>query len=432
MRYAIIPKGLTLSQIEEECLKLGARNMRKAQLLEQVFCELETEAISKLKAIPGIEVKELKDFTTHQVMPPPQFAAPPVYAASQGSMASLWWQTRAMMDPPITGDGLTVAVLDTGIHKTHLALAGKVIHEANFTDSLDCEDRFDHGTGVAYLIAGGRHALGEESGIAPGVNLMNIKVLNDEGIGSTESVILGLEEVCRLQAEAEAAQLAPWEPMYPNIVNMSLGAPDDGDPDNPIRLACRKAAGEPYWLGLVAAAGNSGPDPSSITIPATDPYVFAVGAVTFSPYQVWEHSSRGPTKEGLTKPDLVFFGVDILTASCKSDSAYAVKSGTSFASAFICGEEAIIFEMLRRITGQAYPNYSFALEFLREGTPQLCKKPYDAPPEQDNDYGWGQPFGDLAIQSFQPKPAVSMSDMGSLLGLGLMSSLASGLFKAMR
>lgn len=429
MRYAVISKGLGPSQIEAECLKVGAKNIRTASLMGQVFCELEPEAVPRLKLVPGLQVKEIKD-VTGQVIPLPYLEEAsqiePVYAASQGSLASLWWQTREMLTPPITGAGFTVAVLDSGIRKSHRTLRGKVIYEANFTDSPTCDDIYDHGTGVAYLIAGGRHSYGEESGLAPAVSLMNIKVLGDDGVGTTESVILGLEEVCRLRAKAEATPIAPWEPEYPNIVNLSLGAPDDGDWDNPIRVAVRKAASEPYWLGLVAAAGNSGPKPFTIMIPACDPYVYAVGAVTFFPYQVWEHSSRGPTLEGFTKPDVVFYGVNIQTASSKSDEAFAVKSGTSFACALISGMEGIIFETIRRTGGDepVYSTYAIGLRWIAERTPAFCRKPPGEPLLKDNNYGDGQPFGDLAINELLPSP---MADLGSLtaslLGLGVTGAM---------
>ncbi|GAJ01361.1 unnamed protein product, partial [marine sediment metagenome] len=141
---------------------------------------------------------------------------------------------------------------------------------------------------------------------------------------------MAIEHCIEKKAQAEAAGLPETDPMNPNIMNMSWGVPDDGDPDDPIRVACRAAF--EVRIGPVAAAGNSGPAPGSIMLPACDSGVVGVGAVTFMPFDVWEYSGRGPTLEGLIKPDMVFYGVRVLTASSRGDEAYVVKSGTSFSA----------------------------------------------------------------------------------------------------
>jgi serine protease AprX len=428
MRYAIISKGLSLPQIQAECHRLGARNIKVAPVSEQVFCDLEEEAAARrLGEVPGLAVKPVGKVYTDQVGAPqaPELGAA-IYAGSQAALSSLFYQARASLDPPALGAGFTIAVLDSGIRKTHRSLQGKVVYEVDLVGSGTTDDEFDHGTGVAFLAAGGRHAPGEESGFAPAAKLMNIKVLDAAGEGTTESVVMGLEEVYALKQQALKLGLPPEEPLYPNTINMSFGAPDDGDPDNPIRVAARQATD--LGLGVVAAAGNAGPSPGTIMLPAADAEVFAVGALTFVPFQVWSFSSRGPTREEIIKPDVVFFGVDMLTASSKSDTAFEVKSGTSFAAPCLAGGAAVGQEMVSRILGTRVGSKE-AMGALQV----LSRKPQGAPAEKDNDYGWGMPSGDLFLRALRGGVAPQvMESVLPVLGLGMLGMLTTGMMRSMR
>jgi Subtilase family len=85
----------------------------------------------------------------------------------------------------LTGRGVRVAVLDTGIDATHPDLRGKVVAAANFSDSAGVTDRDGHGTHVASMVAGtGARAAGARQGVAFGAGLLNGKVLDDFGFGS--------------------------------------------------------------------------------------------------------------------------------------------------------------------------------------------------------------------------------------------------------
>jgi len=175
MRYAVISKGLSLSQIEVEALKVGAKGIRMTRLLNQVFCELDGSQAEKLARVPGLKVNPLKEYKTDQVVTEP----PPVE-----TLSDVFYLLRSNFTPSLTGAGLTVAVLDSGIRKTHQSLKSKVVYEANFTESVTAGDVFGHGTQVAFVAAGGMHALGEKAGVSPGASIMNIKVIDDEGMSS--------------------------------------------------------------------------------------------------------------------------------------------------------------------------------------------------------------------------------------------------------
>ncbi|MDY6916936.1 MAG: S8 family serine peptidase [Chloroflexota bacterium] len=398
MRY-IVTSTMGLAQIEAECRKVAAGNVRVARLLEQVFCELDDDQVKAL-AGRGLKVKPVKEHRADQVVAMQE-------VPGVETLADVFYLVRSYFTPPLSGVGLTVAVLDSGIRKSHESLQYKVVHEVNFTDSDTASDVYGHGTGVAYLIAGGQHMAGAEAGVSPGAILMNIKVLNDEGLGTDESVIMGIEEVCELAQAARVAGLLPTDDMYPNVINLSLGSEDDGDVDNPVRVACRQASVE-YGLDVVAAAGNSGPDMSTISLPACEPEVIAVGAIeTIGGIVAWEKSSRGPTLEGSTKPDFVLWGTDITVASKAADDEYVTKSGTSFSAPILSGLTGLVWESGRRAYGAGWP---FRWAIAREFAPYFCVKPPDAAVKKDNTFGYGVPaMGTMVGEMSQP--AAPMEEM---------------------
>jgi len=199
----------------------------------------------------------LKEYRAEQVVT----EVPPVETVSD-----VFYLLRSYFSPPLTGSGLTVAVLDTGVRKTHQSLKSKVVYEANFTGSPSPNDIFGHGTQVAFAAAGGIHGPDKKAGVSPGAAIFNIKVINDEGIGSDEDIVLGIDKVCDLAENARKSGLWPTDDMCPNVLNLSLGAEDDGDEDNPVRVACRQASRD-YGLDVIAAAGNFGPKMTTISAP---------------------------------------------------------------------------------------------------------------------------------------------------------------------
>jgi serine protease AprX len=379
MRYTIISKGLSLKELEDKAKKAGARNIVRTKLIGQIFCDLTEEQADNLAMVSGLAVKQIKEYSADQV----ETALPPVETFSD-----VFYLLRSYFYPPLTGTGLTVAVLDSGVRKSHNSLKSKVVYEANYTESLSAEDVFGHGTQVAFVIAGGAHFIGEKAGVSPSASILNIKVIGDEGIGSDESIILGIDEVCDLAEAARRQGLWPTDEMYPNVINLSLGGEDDGDEDNPVRVACREAS-KVYGLDVIAAAGNTGPKMTSVMLPACDPEVIAVGAVeTTDELVVWEKSSRGPTVQGETKPDFVIWGTNLEMASEKSDEDYVTKSGTSFAAPMLSGLTGLLWESGRRAYGEGW---LYRWTDAKEFAPYFSTKPQSAPVNKDNAYGYGLP-----------------------------------------
>ncbi len=411
MRYAIVSRGLSRDRLEAEALKVGAEEIRTARLLNQVFCELDDEQAEALSRIPGLTVKPVKEYRADQVS-----AAPPAVE----TFSQVFQLLRSYFAPPLTGAGLTVAVLDTGVRKTHRSLRGKVVYEANCTDSPASDDVFGHGTQVAFVVCGGQHGE-EKAGVSPGAWVMNIKVINDEGVGTDESVVDGIDLACDLAKRAKEDRLQATDKMYPNIVNLSLGGEDDGDPENPVRAACRQAISD-YGLEVVAAAGNFGPKMTTIAVPACDPEVVAVGALqTLSDFEIWERSSRGPTVQGETKPDFVMWGTDLEMASNKADDEYVTKSGTSFAAPMLSGLTGLLWESGRRAYGDWW---QFRWTEARKVAPFFCVKSPEGALKKDNTYGFGLPaMGSMLTQMARPilRPEEALVRMLPLIAMvGLM------------
>lgn len=424
MRYAVISKQLSLSQVEEEAKRAGAKNIRTKPRIGQLFCDLDDAAVPRLESIPGLRVRKVTEVRPDH-WGSEYASCEAVYPASQAGFAAAFYQLRAAYDPPITGQGYTIIIMDTGIRTSHISLRDKVVYEENCTDAETADDVFSHGTGVAYIAAGGRHAAGEESGFAPGAKLINIKVMDDEGKGTDETICAGIEEAIALYESAWEQELEVTDEMYPNSTNMSFGKEDTGDPDDPVRLAVEKYYEEQRRRSVFAAAGNSGPEPGTIMLPASYAGVWAVGATTMVPFNVWEHSSRGPTPEGLVKPDLSMYGANIVVASAKHDEAFERKAGTSFASPMLCGGWALANEWAWRYLpperGQALATASH--ENWQTFFSLVSAKAEGAPAQKDNTWGHGMPMGDRlkrAMEYISSGGVTSAGMLEPLMGMAMM------------
>jgi len=408
VRYSISSKSLPVDEIEKECQLAGGSHIAVARAVKQVFCELPSSGISVLQS-RGMIVKPLKTLKATQIAPPELFAIDTVLPATDIvatpgmglDIGLLIHDFRAAFEPAVTGVGLTVAILDTGIRKTHESIGeDKVVYEEDFSESGSVDDIFGHGTGVAYLVAGGSHG-GENSGMAPGAKLINLKCLGDDGNGSDETVIAAISKVCDLVTAAAASGYPKTHEEYPNIVNLSVGTEDDGEEDNPVKLAC-KVARDDYGLQLLAAAGNDGPEASTIMLPATSDDVISVGGLSSAFFQVWEYSGRGPTLDGLVKPDFVAWATDLFTAGHTADDSYVLKTGTSFATPILTGLIGLLWEVGRRNYGS---DWEVTWYDVRNVGWLVCGKAEDAPAEKDNSWGFGLPAIAEMVRGAQVEPA---------------------------
>ena len=235
----------------------------------------------------------------------------------------------------VTGAGVKVAVLDSGIDYTHADLGGclgvncKVIGGYDFVnDDHDPRDDNGHGTHVAGIIA----ANGTLKGVAPGATLLAYKVLDSSANGYSSDVIAALE-----QATLDGAHVA----------NLSFGG--EGSPDDPASQALDNATAA--GMLSVVAAGNLGPSYGTVESPGTARTALTVGAVNKS-WQMAFSSARGFVPDNdqyRMKPELVAPGVDINSTVPTSGAGghptgYRLKSGTSMAAPHVAGGAALLLQ----------------------------------------------------------------------------------------
>ncbi len=237
----------------------------------------------------------------------------------------------------LSGAGVRVAVLDTGVDATHPDLAGRVVAAANFTDSPDVTDHNGHGTHVASIVGGsGAAAGGERRGVAFDAALLSGKVLGDDGVGPSSAIIAGME-----WAIGEGAR----------IVNLSLGSDAPTDGQDPLSLAVN-ALSAAHGVLFVASAGNSGPGAGTVGAPGAADAALTVGAVDRRD-RLADFSSRGPRLgDSAIKPDLAAPGVDIIAARATGTSLgdpvsarYTRLSGTSMAAPHAAGAAALLAQL---------------------------------------------------------------------------------------
>jgi subtilisin family serine protease len=239
-----------------------------------------------------------------------------------------------------TGQGVSVAVLDTGIDTTHPDFAGRIAASASFVPGQEVTDRNGHGTHVASTIAGtGAASGGTERGVAPGATLSVGKVLGDDGPGQLSWVIAGMEWAAREQ--------------HAKIISMSLGG-DPTDGHDPLSQAVDDLSAETGAL-FVIAAGNLG-GPSSITAPGAATAALTVGAVDVRD-DVAYFSSTGPgLGDQAIKPEITAPGVNILAARSQfapeGEGLYQTLSGTSMAAPHVAGAAALLLQAHPDLTGQ--------------------------------------------------------------------------------
>ena len=210
------------------------------------------------------------------------------------------------------GEGMHIAVLDTGCDVNHECLKDRIVETKNFINGTDdVTDRNGHGTHVAGIIAGNQ-CEGGISGIAPKASLHIYKVLSDNGLGDTKHTIRAIEHAIEQKVD---------------VINMSLGG---RDPLPVMKEVIQKAIDN--GISVVCASGNDarGDNGSKdeINYPAYYRECISVGSVTKK--QITSKFSNSNFNV-----DLVAYGSDI--CSCYPNNKYATCSGTSQATPMVSG-----------------------------------------------------------------------------------------------
>lgn len=227
---------------------------------------------------------------------------------------ALWKESR--------GDGVRVAVLDTGIAAEHPDLAAGVEAFEDFTRDGK-RDAQGHGTHVSGIIGARANHLGV-IGVAPSCRILMGKVLNDQGAGSNEAIAEGIRWAVSVKAD---------------VINMSLGGPT---PSAVLERAVAEALAA--GVAVVAAAGNEGEiGLDTIGYPAKYPGVIVVGSVD-------RNLKRSKFSSIGERLDVMAPGGQVL--STYPPRAYAVLSGTSMATPFVTGVAALCLAKHRKHGGK--------------------------------------------------------------------------------
>jgi hypothetical protein len=255
--------------------------------------------------------------------------------------------------PLTTGAGVVVALMDSGIGAHPDLPNGKVIARVDLAnDNASGLDPAGHGTHLAGIIAG--HGT-EFRGVAPDARLVDIRVLDQSGGGTLLSVVAGFEWLLDNRAALGI-----------RVLNLSFGTTQTSSYHADLLAALAESA---WFAGVtvVAAAGNDGDEVGTISTPGADPFIITAGSFDDQGTRNEQDdrqsafSSRGPTKDGFTKPDVLAPGRRVVSLRAtgsqaaplqpdvepgrsgkNSNNLYTRMSGTSVSSAMVAGVAALV------------------------------------------------------------------------------------------
>ncbi|MEA3200852.1 MAG: serine protease AprX [Thermoplasmata archaeon] len=352
--------------------------------------------VASLRAMPGVVLVE------HDA---------PMYLMLKDSVP-LIGAPQVWKDYGATGKGQTVAIIDDGAFEQHPDFKDKIV------------DHFDaggiaptgpggitvvapagtegHGTHVAGIaVGGGGQSGGLYKGVAPDASFVNVKVFTAANSTTASVVLKGLDWV-----------LDHMKSDNIRVATMSLGGtPSDGN--DAICQGVNQAVEK--GLVIVAAAGNAGPGPQTITAPGAAANAITVGAVD-KQKRIAGYSSRGPTvATHLQKPDIVAPGSDITSTVPPSTSSvsglfgqqsagfYGTLSGTSMATPHVAGVVALMLQVNPQLTPQDVKKI-------------LLVTAQDLGPKgRDNDTGFGFVNAIAAVQVAKDPTLLGQPQFASLL-----------------
>ncbi|MDW8195321.1 MAG: S8 family peptidase [Candidatus Calescibacterium sp.] len=262
----------------------------------------------------------------------------------------------------ITGKGITIAVIDTGIYP-HPDIKDRIIEFIDFVNNKNgVENSYDdngHGTHCAGLVAGdGTKANGKYRGPAYEANLIGIKVLDKQGSGSLSNIV-----------KAIYWSIQNKDKYNIKVISMSLGA-DSVIKEKDDILAKAVEDATRAGITVVVAAGNSGPLSETIGTPALSQHAITVGAyddkntIDTTDDTPAFFTSRGPTKvDKIKKPDISAPGVEVVSLRSPNSTIdkspvihygdyYTLLSGTSMATPIVAGVVALLLQANPNLTPQ--------------------------------------------------------------------------------
>jgi len=327
-RHGVIVTGIDVGGAHSAVGAFGVRH--RLPLIGGFSANLTDGQVRSLERRPGVRVEQV---TT-------------VHVTDDGTTHDFGVAAARADRQTLDGAGVGICVVDTGVNPTHEQIAPRTVTFRDFvgTATMAYDDQ-GHGTHVMSIAAGDGTAgdgTGGASaptfiGVAPAATLFAAKVLDSSGSGPNDRVVAGVQ----------------WCASQPGVrvISMSLGDPDLV-PNGLDALSQAVNAAAAGGDAVVVAAGNSGDLPGTINSPGAATGAITVGAVSdySNPAGTDRHdngiwlaafSSRGPTTDGRTKPDIAGPGVTVRAAQAGTTSGYVTMSGTSMATPFVAGAVAL-------------------------------------------------------------------------------------------
>ncbi|HUR69965.1 MAG TPA: S8 family peptidase [Candidatus Thermoplasmatota archaeon] len=301
------------------------------------------ETVPRLLDVPGVVFVERSDTVTTLLKDSvPLIGAPQV------------WRTYGS-----TGKGIVVAVIDDGAYEQHPDLTPKVA--GSFDAALSGNGGVvgampaslpvlpagldGHGTHVAgTIVSDGGQSGGTYRGVAPDAKFVDVKVFSGPNQTSSDVVLRGLDWV-----------ISNADRLHIRVATMSLGG-RVSDGKDALSRAVNVAVDD--GIIVVAAAGNAGPGPGTVSSPGAAEKAITVGAVDKSK-RIAPYSSRGPLSDGRIKPEVVAPGTAItstvppasttsalsLLRGGRGEVYYGALSGTSMAAPHVAGVIALMLQV---------------------------------------------------------------------------------------
>ena len=342
----IVQKAEASDRAEQLAKSLGGAITRDLRIINAFAAEMTAEAALELAASPAVRWVSL-DASLEQAGKPAPAPAPVTnntYLETLG-VRNLW-------NMGVNGTGIGVAVIDSGITNS---LDVPLKRSATFNpNSMSTQDYYGHGTHIGGIVAGtGALSAGKFMGVAPGVNLISLKVCDETGMAYESDVVAAMQWILGNRAQYNI-----------RVVNLSLNS----TVQQSYHTSPLDAAAEILWFNgfvVVASACTASPNTPIDLIkaaPANDPFIIVVGATdekgtsAYTDDTAADFGAYGVTGEGFIKPDIFAPGANIISVlSGQSswdetapdrvvDGTYFRLSGTSMAAPMVTGTVALLLQ----------------------------------------------------------------------------------------
>jgi serine protease AprX len=351
----IVQKRAATDRTPEQAVRqLGGQVTRALPIVAGFAATVPATAVGALAQLPGVRA----------VTPDSRVRVQQSGPGGSGDIRSVYPKVVKADDAwqrGVTGSGVTVAVVDTGVAANLPDLSGRLVPVTNDLDGqtatcknlsgeLNCNDGYGHGTFIAGLIAGnGASSQGRWKGVAPEAKILSVKAAGANGAADVSNILAAIQWVVSFKDRYNI-----------RVLNLSLGTNSTQDwRTDPFNYAVERA-----WaagITVVVAASNNGPVPGSITKPADDPWVITVGATDdrgttgLGDDRLPDFSGRGPTAHGTAKPDVAAPGAHVVSLRAPGsridtqfpwyvDNSYRQGSGTSMATGVVSGAAALMLQ----------------------------------------------------------------------------------------